>query len=412
MWTAGGYRLDTGDAVTDLHEYERLAATGTTLALTGHLDEAAQHLDGARILVTGPLAEGLEAPVLDRERVYRDERFLADMELRAEVELDLGRHRNAVPYLCFVLHRHPLSERFTWLLMLALFRADRGAEALTVYDTYRRRVAAELGTDPGRALKELQGRVLAQDPDWRPSPRYRDGLPREPRVGEVRPRSGREAGPVPSRDEVGTHHEKGPLREGDLMRDALRMREHFVQLEIAQPGRPFGAPGESGRSPEFETRDALDALDTFETLGVIGFHPEIPYTRVPDTQTAVMLPFIRPQRQLKRHASVLVDELDPVQRQILHTARTAEVVVVGIRGEFRRSGGKAGQQPRQGTEVFLRVQMKSVQILQWSNLDVLHQQPPVIRSRFQLSPLMFSVPLGPMRPSRLISPTASPFRRL
>ncbi|MGW1843524.1 AfsR/SARP family transcriptional regulator [Streptomyces sp. NPDC001966] len=165
VWTAGGYRLDTSDAVTDLHEYERLAATGTTLALTGHLDEAAQHLDGARILVTGPLAEALEAPVLDRERVYRDERFLADMELRAEVELDLGRHRNAVPYLCFVLHRHPLSERFTWLLMLALFRADRGAEALTVYDTYRRRVAAELGTDPGRALKELQGRVLAQDPE-------------------------------------------------------------------------------------------------------------------------------------------------------------------------------------------------------------------------------------------------------
>ncbi|MFJ2583124.1 AfsR/SARP family transcriptional regulator [Streptomyces sp. NPDC087538] len=155
----------TGDAVTDLHEHEPLAATGTTLALTGHLDEAAQHLDGARILVTGPLSEGLQAPNLDRERVYRDERFPADMELRAEVELDLGRHRNAVPYLCSVLHRHPLNEGFTRLLMLALFRADRGAEALTVYDTYRRRVAAEPGTDPGRALKALQARILAQGPE-------------------------------------------------------------------------------------------------------------------------------------------------------------------------------------------------------------------------------------------------------
>ncbi len=165
LWTAGGYRLETGDAVVDLHEYERLASTGTTLALTGSLDRAAQYLDGARILVTGPLAEGLEAPILERERVYRDERFLADMELRAEVELDLGRHRNAIPYLYFILHRHPLSERFSWLLMLALFRADRGAEALSVYQDYRRRVTGELGTDPGRALQELHGRILAQDPE-------------------------------------------------------------------------------------------------------------------------------------------------------------------------------------------------------------------------------------------------------
>ncbi|MER7045090.1 AfsR/SARP family transcriptional regulator [Streptomyces jumonjinensis] len=164
VWTPGGYRLETGDAVVDLHVYERLASEGTTMALTGDLHGAARHLDGARILVTGTLAEGLEAPVLDRERVYREERFLADMELRAEVELDLGRHRNAIPYLYFVLHRRPLSERFSWLLMLALFRADRGGDALSHYHGYQRRVADELGADPGFALRELHRRILAQDP--------------------------------------------------------------------------------------------------------------------------------------------------------------------------------------------------------------------------------------------------------
>ncbi|MEV7284503.1 BTAD domain-containing putative transcriptional regulator [Streptomyces sp. NPDC093252] len=165
LWNAGGYRLETGDSLVDLHEYERLASAGTTLALTGSLHRAAQCLDGARILVTGALAEGLDAPVLERERIYRDERFRADMELRAEVELDLGRHRNAVPYLYFVLHRYPLSERFSWLLMLALFRADRGADALAYYLDYQRQVAAELGTDPGLALQELHQRILAQDPE-------------------------------------------------------------------------------------------------------------------------------------------------------------------------------------------------------------------------------------------------------
>ncbi|MBO1334255.1 BTAD domain-containing putative transcriptional regulator [Streptomyces sp. VRA16 Mangrove soil] len=164
LWEGGGYRLDIDKERIDLYVYEQLAATGTTLALTGSLHKAAQHLDSARILVTGPLAEGLDAPILERERVYRDERFLADMELRAELELDLGRHRNAIPYLYFMLHKHPLSERFSWLLMLALFRADRGAEALAVYDEYRRRVVTELGTDPGRALRRLHHQILDQDP--------------------------------------------------------------------------------------------------------------------------------------------------------------------------------------------------------------------------------------------------------
>ncbi|KUN94859.1 AfsR/SARP family transcriptional regulator [Streptomyces caeruleatus] len=165
LWSAGGYRLETGDAWVDLHEYEFLASAGTTLALTGSLHQSAQHLDEARVLVTGPLAEGLDAPILERERVYRDERFLADMELRAEVELDLGRHRNAIPYLYFVLHKHPLQERFIWLLMLALFRSNRGAEALTVYNDYRQRLVTELGTDPGQALQELHRAVLGQDPE-------------------------------------------------------------------------------------------------------------------------------------------------------------------------------------------------------------------------------------------------------
>ncbi|WP_225799017.1 AfsR/SARP family transcriptional regulator [Streptomyces sp. NK15101] len=164
LWTSGGYRLLTGDAFVDLQEYERLAAAGTASALTGNLHEAARYLDDARILVTGPLAEGIEAPALARERVYRDERFLADMELRTEIELDLGRHRNAVPYLYFLLHRHPLSERLVWLLMLALFRAERGAEALRLYRDYRHRTTTELGTEPGRALQDLQRRVLDQDP--------------------------------------------------------------------------------------------------------------------------------------------------------------------------------------------------------------------------------------------------------
>lgn len=163
-WSAGGYRLDVGDSEVDLYEYERLAAAGIAAARKGEIPQAVGLLEKARTMSTGPLAEGLEGPMLDRERLYRQERFLADMEVRAELELELGRHRNAVPYLYYAVDKYPLRERFLWLLMLALYRSDRGNEALTVYGAQRARVVRELGVEPGSALRALHARLLLQDP--------------------------------------------------------------------------------------------------------------------------------------------------------------------------------------------------------------------------------------------------------
>ncbi|MBT2395483.1 hypothetical protein J7E89_05740 [Streptomyces sp. ISL-100] len=69
-----------------------------------------------------------------------------------------------MPYLYYAVHKYPLRERFVWLLMLALYRSDRGNEALTVYADHRSRVVRELGAEPGQALRALQGRLLLQDP--------------------------------------------------------------------------------------------------------------------------------------------------------------------------------------------------------------------------------------------------------
>ncbi|MEV7522464.1 AfsR/SARP family transcriptional regulator [Streptomyces sp. NPDC091371] len=163
-WSGGGYRMDVGDSEVDLYEYEQLAAAGIAAARKGEILQAAGLLEMARTMSTGPLVEGLEGPMLDRERLYRQERFLADMEVRAELELELGRHRNAVPYLHYAVDKYPLRERFLWLLMLALYRSDRGNEALTVYSVQRARVVEALGVEPGSALRALHARLLLQDP--------------------------------------------------------------------------------------------------------------------------------------------------------------------------------------------------------------------------------------------------------
>jgi LuxR family maltose regulon positive regulatory protein len=59
---------------------------------------------------------------------------------------------------------HPLRERLWQLLILALYRSGRQADALRGYAEIRDRLASELGLDPGPALRELQARILAQDP--------------------------------------------------------------------------------------------------------------------------------------------------------------------------------------------------------------------------------------------------------
>jgi predicted ATPase len=60
--------------------------------------------------------------------------------------------------------QHPLRERLWELRMLALYRSGRQADALRVYAEARDRLVQEFGLDPGPGLRELEARVLAQDP--------------------------------------------------------------------------------------------------------------------------------------------------------------------------------------------------------------------------------------------------------
>ncbi len=160
-----GYALTIGSGDVDVIRFEQLVAKGRRLAEEGEAALASAALGEALGLRRGePLAEFAYAGFADAERARLDELALVAVEARAGADLDLGRHADLVGELEAACRRHPLRERLWELLIVSLYRSGRQAEALRAYTAIRDRLVDELGIDPGRGLRELQARILAQDP--------------------------------------------------------------------------------------------------------------------------------------------------------------------------------------------------------------------------------------------------------
>jgi len=146
-------------------------AEGRQLAEAGEAADASAALGEALGLRRGdPLAEFGYAGFADAERAHLDELLLVAVETRAGADLALGRHGELAAELEAWCRQHPLGERLAELLILALYRAGRQAEALRAYTEIRDRLAGDLGIDPGPALRDLQARILTQHPSLSPEP--------------------------------------------------------------------------------------------------------------------------------------------------------------------------------------------------------------------------------------------------
>jgi predicted ATPase/DNA-binding SARP family transcriptional activator len=160
-----GYALDIGAGDLDAARFEDLVAEGRLLSAEGELALASAVFGDALRLRRGePLSEFAYAGFADAERSHLNELALLATEYRVEADLELGHHNELVGDLEALCRDHPLRERFWELLMLALYRAGRQAEALRAYAEIRDRLVDELGVDPGPSLRELETRVLDHDP--------------------------------------------------------------------------------------------------------------------------------------------------------------------------------------------------------------------------------------------------------
>jgi tetratricopeptide (TPR) repeat protein len=106
-----------------------------------------------------PLA-GVPGPFAEVERTRLTEQYLTAAEDRAEAMLACGHPTLVVAQLTPLVARHPFRERLTGLLMLALARSGRQAEALAAYRQARRLLVEELGVEPGEDLQRRHDDVL------------------------------------------------------------------------------------------------------------------------------------------------------------------------------------------------------------------------------------------------------------
>src|SRR5580693_6650664 len=129
-----GYALDVQPDQVDVVRFEQLVAKGRRLAADGELASASATLAEALGLRRGePLAEFAYAGFFDAERTHLDELTLVAIESRAGADLGLGRHGELAGELEALCRKYPLRERLWELLILALYRSGRQAEALRAY---------------------------------------------------------------------------------------------------------------------------------------------------------------------------------------------------------------------------------------------------------------------------------------
>ncbi len=164
---APGYQLEVGEDAVDLLAFERLVAAGRQAGTAGRLAEAVEAYKQAVTLWRGEPFAGTSSPILQAAAAPLVERRLAAVEEYADLRLRLGQHQSIVGELVDLVEKHPLRERLRAQLMLALFRADRRADALEVYRQGRRILVAELGLEPGDQLRQIERAILSDDPELR-----------------------------------------------------------------------------------------------------------------------------------------------------------------------------------------------------------------------------------------------------
>jgi predicted ATPase/DNA-binding SARP family transcriptional activator len=160
----GGYALAVQPS-----EVDALAAVAQ-LAAASHLidagdDRGAAELSAATLeLYRGEVLQSAgDGDWVNPHKSRLEETRMRLIEIQFSAQLRLGDVADVLGGLEAAVAAYPFHERLWELLITALYRAGRQADALAAYQRVRSQLADELGLDPGPQLQQLEQLILTQD---------------------------------------------------------------------------------------------------------------------------------------------------------------------------------------------------------------------------------------------------------
>jgi DNA-binding SARP family transcriptional activator len=166
--TEAGYLLRVEPDAVDVLRFEQSIKRARRARAAGRLEAAFDELREALGLWRGEPLAGLSGPFFDSARHRLAESRASALETHAELALELGQHHELVGELVRLAAEYPVREGLRYLLMLALYRSGRQAEALAAYREIHALLRDEYGLAPGDPLQQLHGRILRSDPSLMP----------------------------------------------------------------------------------------------------------------------------------------------------------------------------------------------------------------------------------------------------
>ncbi len=156
---SGGYRLAVAPDAVDVCRFEHLVGQARAADPAARADLLRSALALWRGAAMADIALR-DSDAFDAVVARLDELHVAALGDRVDADIRLGRGSELVSELTELVAAYPLREGFVAALMRALAEAGRTAEALTVYQRTRERLAEELGADPSAELSALHTALL------------------------------------------------------------------------------------------------------------------------------------------------------------------------------------------------------------------------------------------------------------
>lgn len=164
---AAGYYIRLDEGQVDLTVFNQRVTEARQLRRYGKLRSSAVAWRQALQLWRGPALPRVPGPFAGGQRQRLADLHLSALEECWDAEILLGRHAEILVDLSAAVRDRPLRENLTRLLMLALHRSGRPADALAAFEQARRQLADELGVEPSADVQQLHDRIRSGDPELR-----------------------------------------------------------------------------------------------------------------------------------------------------------------------------------------------------------------------------------------------------